>query len=312
MAVAGLLAVACGPDPRETEVPATTLSTADWPGIEERATIRLARRTWAGFETLPAQGLSTEHYQRLAERFAERHGLAVEWVLVPDVDELFRSLEEGRADIAAWNLTITDSRRERVAFSLPLTRSREWVIGVTETGRFGVAEDTAYVESLDEHYPDAPRIAVPAHTDPMGFRELIEAGTIDATIMDEALARTIVATSQRIGKLRELPNVDDHAWALRRDNPRLKEVLDAYLLEAHTVEERVDEPRDWDAIVAVGRLRMLTVNQPTTYYLWRGERLGYEYEMVRSFAAAHNWRWRLSSRRTSASFSNVSTRAAVT
>lgn len=287
-ATAGLVAVACGPDRPETVESAARLSTADWSGIEARGTIRLAHRAWAGFETVPSQGLPAEHYRRLAEQFAERHGLAVEWVLVEDVEGLFQSLEEGRADIAAWNLTITDSRRERVGFSLPLTRSREWVIGVTEAGRFGVAEDTAYMASLDEHYPDAPRIPVPADTDPMGFHELIEGGTIDATIMDEALARTIVATSQRIAKLRELPNIDDHAWALRRDNPRLKEVLDAYLLEAHTVEERVDEPRDWDAIVAAGRLRMLTVNQPTTYYLWRGERLGYEYEMVGLFAAAHD------------------------
>ena len=285
----GLLNAACGGERAETETEesASRLSMADWPGIEQRGTIRFARRAWGGFETLPSQGLPTEHYQRLAERFAQRHGLTVDWVVVPHVDGLFRSLEEGRADIAVWNLTVTESRQERVAFSLPLTRSREWVIGATETGRFAVAHDTAYVELLDEHYPDAPRVPVPADTDPMGFQELIESGTIDATIMDEALARTIVATSHRIDKLRELPEARDHAWALRRGNPRLKEVLDAYLLEAHTVEERVDEPRDWDAIVGVGRLRMLTVNQPTTYYLWRGERLGFEYELVQSFAAAH-------------------------
>lgn len=288
----GLLAAGCGTEGTGPEAgpehSPSTLSTADWPGIVERGTIRFARRAWTGFETLPSQGLPTEHYERLAERFAERHGLDWSWEEVPDVDGLFRSVEDGRADIAVWNLTITESRRERVAFSLPLTRSREWVIGVTETGRFGVAPDTAYVELLDEHFPAAPRVPVPADTDPMGFLELIEAGTIDATIMDEAVARTIVQTSQRVDKLRELPEVGDHAWALRPGNPRLKEILDAYLLETHTVEERVDEPRDWDAIVAAGRLRMLTVNQPTTYYLWRGERLGYEYELVRSFAAAHD------------------------
>ena len=287
VAAFGLLAAACGAERTETDTEESTLSTADWPGIEKRGTIRLTRRAWTGFETLPSQGLPTERYQRLAVRFAERHGLSAEWVEVPDVDGLFRALEDGRADIAVWNLTVTDSRRERVAFSLPLTRSREWVVGVTETGSFGVAPDTAYVELLDEHYPDAPRVPVPTDTDPMGFQELIEAGTIDATIMDEALARTVVASSPGIDKLRELPDLQDHAWALRPGNPRLKEMVDAYLLETHTVEERADEFRDWDAIVAAGRLRMLTVNQPTTYYLWRGEQLGYEFELVRSFAAAH-------------------------
>ena len=92
----------------------------------------------------------------------------------------------------------TQSRKQRIAFSLPLTRSREWVIGASEKGRFGVAEDSAYVDSLTSHYPESPRVAVPADTDPIGFEVLIEAGTIDATIMDEAAARVIVATSPRV------------------------------------------------------------------------------------------------------------------
>ena len=281
-AALGLLAVgACGPDDG-------AVSTADWPAIQERGTIRMAGRTWTGFETLPSQGLSTEQYRRLAERFAKRHGLAVRWIDAPDMDALFRSVEEGRADVAVWNITVTEARKARVAFSVPLTRSREWVVGVAETGSFGVADHTASVDTLAEYYPEARRVPVPADTDPVGFQALIEDGVIDATIMDEAAARVIVATSEGIDKLRELPVVKEHAWALRRSNPALKEILDDYLRERHLVDERRDEFRDWDAIDAAGRLRMLTINQPTTYYLWRGELLGFEYELVRSFAAAND------------------------
>ena len=266
--------------------PARESSTSDWPTIVERGSIRLARRAWAGFDTLPAQGLSTEEYHRLAERFAEGHGLDVQWVRAADMDELFRLLEEGRADIAVSNITVTDAREQRVAFSLPLTRSREWVIGLDEGGGFGIADHTAYLESLARHYPDAERIPVPPATDPMGFQELLEEGVFGATIMDEAAARVVVATSERVERLRELPEVHDHAWALRLGNPALKEALDAYLLKRHTVDDHVDEVRDWDRIQAAGRLRMLTLNQPTTYYLWRGELLGFEYELVHAFAEA--------------------------
>ena len=263
-------------------------ATGDWPTIEKRGAIRLARRAWSDFDTLPSQGLSTEQYQRLAERFARHHGLAVEWVVVSNVDELLGGVEAGRADIAVSNLTITERRKKRVVFSLPLTRSHEWVIGVTDRGSFGIAGDTAYVDTWERFYPESPRVPVSADTDPIGFQALMEAGAIDATIMDEAAARVIVATSPHVKKLRELPEVRDHAWALRRENPVLKRTLDSYLLESHTIDERAEEFRDWDAIVAAGRLRMLTVNAPATYYLWQGELLGFEYELARSFAEAHD------------------------
>ena len=117
---------------------ATVAFTGDWPAIKARGTIRFVRRSWNGFETLPSQGLSAEEYWRLAERFAARHGLAVEWIVAANMDELFRHLEEGRADIAVSNITVTEARKARVAFSLPLTRSREWVIGSSEDGGFAL------------------------------------------------------------------------------------------------------------------------------------------------------------------------------
>ena len=279
--------VACEPPPAVgtgTRGPVT----GDWPVVEERGTIRLARRAWSNFDTLPSQGLSTEQYERLAERFATRHGLGVEWIVASDVDDLLRSVEEGRADVAVSNLTVTEPRTQRVAFSVPLTRSREWVIGVSEQGSIGVAEHTAYVDSAARYYPGSPRVPVPADAGPVEFQAMIEAGVIDATIMDEAAARVIVATSDRVEKLRELPELKDLAWALRRGNPILKRTLDRYLVERHTIEEHAEERRDWDAIVASGRVRMLTVNAPATYYLWQGELLGFEYEMVRSFAETHD------------------------
>ena len=260
----------------------------DWPVIEKRGVLRLARRSWDGFDTLASQGLSAEQYRRLAEQFAARHGLEARWLVASDLAELFRHVEEGRADLAVSNITVTEARRQRMAFSLPLTRSREWVIGTAEDGVFGVAADSAYVATLARHYPQARQAPVAAAADPMDLGAMIEDGAIDATIMDEAAARVVVRSSPGVKKLRELPAVRDHAWALRRDNPMLKNVLDAYLLERHTLDDRVDEFRDWPAIVAAKRLRMLTVNAPTTYYLWRGELLGYEFELLDSFARFHD------------------------
>ncbi len=291
LALAALIAAAgC-----EQEAPAPPVTadappaeTGDWSAIQDRGAIRFARRAWDGFETLPAQGLSAEQYRRLAEGFAARHWVEAQWVVAPDMESLFAALEEGRADVAVSNITVTPGRSARLAFSLPLTRSQEWVIGSTDAGTFGVAAGTSYVKSLGAHYPKAERVPVPADADPMDFQAMLEDGVIDATIMDEAAARVVVRTSPAVRQLRVLPEIHAHAWAMRPDNPELKQALDEYLLQRHTVDEDVAESRDWPAVVAAKRLRMLTLNGPTTYYLWRGELLGYEYELMSAFAAAHD------------------------
>ncbi len=268
--------------------PAPLRSTADWPEIRERGVIRFARLAFEDFETLPSQGLSKERYENLAERFARRHRVEPEWVVAPSVEALLAAVEEGRADVAAATLTVTEARRERIAFTVPLTVSREWVIGRNEEGVFGVAAGTAYQRSLDAHFPEAPRLEMPAETTPDEIGERIEAGEIDATIMDEAAARVIVRTWPEIEKLAELPESKRIAWAARRDNPLLLGALDDFLIEHHTVADEPSGGRDWEAIRASGQLRMLTLSSPVTWYLWRGEQLGFEYELMRLFADAND------------------------
>ena len=259
----------------------------DWAGIRERGVIRFARRGYEAFETLPSQGLSMERYRFLADSFAERHGLRAEWSVVPSPVGLMDALVEGRADVAAGTLTVTETRSRRVAFTVPLTVSREWVVGTSE-GVFGVPPGTAYEESMAVHYPEASRMPVPADATPFDLRGLIEEGALDATILDEAAARVIVRTSPQVEQLRVLPEPKRIAWAVRRTNPELRDALDAFLTEHHTVASDPAEVRDWTAIRASGQLRLLTISSPVTHYLWRGERLGFDYELVRLFAEAHH------------------------
>ena len=277
----------CGtlePEEARSAIPDGTVD--DWAAIQERGVIRFVRHGFEAFDTLPSQGLSKERYRFLAEQFAERHGLRAEWVVSPDVDGLLVALEEGRADVAVATLTVTETRQQRVAFTVPLTISREWVIGTGE-GVFGVPAGTSYEESLAAHYPDAPRAPVAGVFDPLNIRTLIEDGAFDTTIMDEAAARVVVRTSSEIRKLAELPEARRIAWAVRRGNPELREALDDFLTEHHTVADEPSEVRDWEAIRASGQLRLLTISSPVTHYLWRGERLGFEYELVQQFAASH-------------------------
>ena len=286
---AALLALAIAPAgcERHTESAPPLAMGSGWQTIVERGALRLAGRAFDGFDTLPSQGLSAEQYREIADAFATRHGLRAEWRLASSIHELLALVTEGHADIAVANITVTPGRAEHVAFSLPLTRSREWVVGTTEDGPFGVADGTAYVDTLAAEYPHALRAPVPPDANPSTFIDLIEEGAVGATIMDEAAARVVLRAGTGIRKLRELPAVRDHAWALPPDASELKTKLDEFLLERHVLDAQGVAVRDWPAIREAGRLRMLTVNAPTTYYLWRGELLGFEYELARAFAKQH-------------------------
>lgn len=241
-----LALVGCGPGASAPVAPAAqnAANMAPWAAVQAAGTLRVAVRTGLALESLPAQGLSAEQYQRLVEQFAERHGLEVAWIYAPSVGGVLRLVADGQADLGVANITVTAERRRRVAFSVPLTRSREWVIGTAEDGRFGVPAATSYEATLAARYPQAPRAPLPTDADPATIAALIEDGAIEATIMDEAVARAVLRGSADIVKLRELPPLRDHAWALPQGAGALKAALDAFLLERHVLDERPAENRD--------------------------------------------------------------------
>lgn len=301
-AVLSLVAGGCDVSPEATpgnasERPAMAPAFGDLEEIAARGTLRLARRRWDGFETLPRQGLPAESYFTLAEEFAERRGLAVEWHLLDGFDELMPAVRDGLADVAVANITITEARTRDVAFTTPLTRTREWVVGTSSedsgetpaladlAGRtLGIPAGTAYVESVARHLPDAAVVELPAGADPHEVFEGLEGGRFDTTVMDAVAARPMVAASDGIERLAVLPDARDLAWAVRRENPELLAALDAFLEERFLRGADAPAHRDLAAVQAAGRLRMLTLNGPGTYYLWRGELIGFEYELLRAFA----------------------------
>lgn len=299
-AALALMLVACSDaQPGEGQVAAPERAKGDLDAIAQRGVLRLARRRWQGFDTLPRQGLPAERYRELAEQFAAQRGLAVAWRVVDGFHELIPAVRDGLADVAVANLTVTDSRRREVAFTTSLTTTREWVVGSARANgipagevalpalaglRFGVPAATAYVESVAAHFPNAPVTVLRAGMNPAEVLQALEAGEFDATIMDAVVARPLVEGSDFVRRLAELPDARQHAWAVRHDNPKLLGALNGFIEEIHLAGDEVAERRDLGEIRRTGRLRMLTLNGPATYYLWRGELIGFEYELVKAFA----------------------------
>jgi membrane-bound lytic murein transglycosylase MltF len=168
-------------------------------------------------------------------------------------DKLFDTLLAGDGDIAAGDITITEKRRKKVAFSTPvISNVREIVVtgkGTPElygaealSGKeVAVSRSTSYYESLMRlndrlAAQGKPSVAVTIVPDPLEVEDLMEmtaVGLLPATIVDDWVAGLWV---QIIKGLRLHPKAAmregaEIGWAVRPDNPKLLATLNRAIAE---------------------------------------------------------------------------------
>lgn len=279
---------------REASVTPTYLDDLD--AILERGYIRFGRQTWAGFDSLPREGLPLDHYYQLAEDFALRHRLEVRWVDIDDFVALLASAANGQVDVVVNNITITDARKLKYSFTLPLTYSEEWLIGraglafdslSSRASILGLPEGTAYLETFAST-PELQSLELARLSSGLLPDEVVDGigvGDYDLTLMDAGSARYLVERDPAVSHLWTAPELRQLAWVLRPENDKLETALNQFLTE-QLISGRRDavDRQDLAGIKSAGTLRMLTITGPHTFFLWRGELLGFEYELLEQFA----------------------------
>lgn len=283
------------------------VETGDISALKKRGTIRLLRLKWEA-ETehrtgLPRQGLPPSDYHRHIEAFVEQLGLTPKWIDVNNFAALSSSLLEGRGDIIVSNFTQTPKREKSLAFSLPISKSQEFIIsregseldtvaslnGLRIAIRAGSSFQTSLLDLLDEHPQiNFDLVILSGRDDPDHILDRLNKGDFDATVMDSNLLKNLQAYREdfRVGTaINELRNI---AWAVRPSNPDLLDKLNLYLLESLSKQDWDKRYLDdWDKIIERKTLRVITRNNPTSYFLWRGELMGFDYELMRHFAKQH-------------------------
>ena len=291
----------CAPSQVETQAE-TPIYLDDLDAILERGYIRYGRQTWAGFDSLPQEGLPLQAYYRLAEDFALQHNLEARWVDIDDFVALLDSASNGQVDVVVNNVTITDARQLRYGFTLPLTYSEEWLIGragvafeslAAGASRLGVPEGTAYLETIAAT-PELASLDLVRLSSVMLPDEVVDgigSGDYDVTLMDAGSARYIVDRDPAVARLWTAPIRRQLAWVVRPENELLRARLNRFLTEQHIGGRRaVVDRQDLPGIKSAGTLRMLTITGPQTFFLWRGELLGFEYELLKHFAEEQDLR----------------------
>jgi membrane-bound lytic murein transglycosylase MltF len=240
---------------------ALTAWTGDLDGILERGMLRVAIPYGLStyFTDGPDQrGLTYDHvmaFEQAAKKRLGKEAANLTVVILPtNRARLLPMLTEGLADLAAGTITVTAARQGQVDFSDPAhTGVREvWVLGPaapevrTVEDMQGFAVHLRRSTSFFEHLaalnaertaagkPPFPVVEADENLTDDDLIEMVGAGIIPATIADEPVAELFAQVFDNVRVRDDLVLASDQriAWAMRKDSPKLKALVNDYVAQA--------------------------------------------------------------------------------
>jgi membrane-bound lytic murein transglycosylase F len=250
---------------------------------------------------LPREVDLLDRERHLAESLAQALGLEPEWIVLSARDALIDHLVEGRGDVIAANLTVTDERRERIAFSRPLAMVREQVVLRDNTAPIRSASDLVgrtvvvrrsssfwgTIEALQVDHPGINLVAAPEDFTTEEILYRVSTGEYDATVADDKVVLDALAYMPRLMVGFSVTEERPVALGVRPEAPLLLAAVDSFLDSVIVEPPQTDYTGDFEEIRRRKVLRVLTRNSAATYFVWRGELIGFEYDLAKEFAAQH-------------------------
>ena len=283
-----------------------TVETGDLHALRELGRLRVVvPGTVFGEPALPRQGSPMILQHELARSFATSLGLELELVPVFQLKHMFMLLAQGKGDIIAANLTITAQRRQWIDFSYPIDHVTEQILVVARDESINAPKDligrTVMVDrassfwktlsALQEQHPGIELIPRPDKLDDEAVLDLVAQGKIDATVRDSNIVEMYLGYRKDLRVAFAIKEAQPIAWGVRPDAPELLAALNRFLtLEQMTRPHETRYLDDLEGLKARRVLRILLPNTAASYFLWRGELVGFEYELAQRFAKQHGMR----------------------
>ena len=222
-----------------------SVSQDDLPGIRKRRVLRVLTRNNPSTYFLWRGELMGFEYE-LARHFAARHKLRVEMVVPPTRDDLIPWLLEGKGDMIAASMTISDQRKNQgLEFSRSyLTASQIIVARANEpedrlaslkdlTGRtIVVRQSSAYWHTLEELKRQGIALKIEAAPEDLETEELIAKvaeGEYDLTVADSHILDIELTWREDIRAAFPLGDPQQLGWAVRASNPQLLQAMNHYI-----------------------------------------------------------------------------------
>jgi membrane-bound lytic murein transglycosylase F len=298
LGLVGLWPACSGPADRTPVQDSGYTETGDLDEITRRGTLRILMPP-RELDGIPRRGYSIDHERELAGRLARELGLDPEVVTVGDRARMLQDLLDGRGDLVVARLTATEDRRERLGFSIPLDYVREVLACRADDPsiqdradlagkRVAVRASSSYYRTLLDIRKEVPEIEIVTVDETLDTEEilnLVAQGEYDATVADNDIFNKVHAYVENLRTPLTLTDARPVAWAIRPDNPRLKQAVDQFLnKQALTRGLEIAQIGDLGEIRRRGVLRVLTLNGAASYFLHRGEEMGFEFELASRFA----------------------------
>jgi membrane-bound lytic murein transglycosylase MltF len=287
----------------------------DWDAITKRGTLRVAvpySRTLYFNDRGTHRGLTADVIREL-ERWLKKkqrsHSHPVTVLAIPTTrDKLLVSLRNGHAEIAAGNLTITSERLKHYDFTLPVRENVSEIVVMNKADpalasldelagmEVHVRKSSSYYESLralNERFRKAGKTQmkltlVPDELEDEDMIEMVAAGLLRLIVVDDWKAKLWAKVLPNI-QLRPglaLRTGATIGWAVRKDTPKLKAVLNEFITE-HLKGTQMGAIH-----LANYQRRFKAVHNSTTAHEWKkfedtiaffekyGERYGFDHLML--------------------------------
>jgi membrane-bound lytic murein transglycosylase MltF len=232
--------------------------TGDYPSLAERRAVRMLvvySKTFYFIDKGQQRGITYDMGMELEKhlnRANKDRTRPIRVVFIPVArDKLLPALAAGIGDIATGGLTVTPERRKSVDFTAPAAANVSEILVTAPdvippasaeelSGRsVYVRPSSAYHESLvalNARLTAAGRkpveiVAAEENLEDEDILEMVNAGLVDATVVDSYVA---TFWKEIFPNIRPQPAVTlrtnaEIAWAIRKDSPELKKVLDAFV-----------------------------------------------------------------------------------
>lgn len=269
--------------------------------IKERGELRVLTRYAPTSYYVKGEQLAGLEYE-LAKRFADHLNVNLKMVVPENLGDMLSMLEQGKADLAAAGLTVTDERKESLAFGPVYQEVTQQLVykrgnkrpkkitDVTEND-IEVVADSSHVDQLLSYQKDIPSLIWTENTeiDNSGLLELVELELIDYTIAD---SNEFIANQTLFPELRvafDISKPQALAWALPRssDFSLLREVSNFF----HTIEETGELDRLIEKYY--GHIRRFDYVDTRAFHRRLVTHLPKYQEMLQRAASEFDFDWRL-------------------
>jgi membrane-bound lytic murein transglycosylase F len=261
------------------------------------------------------RGTPMGYEYEMVDSFAHSIGAELEVVVVNNIDNIFKMLDSGMGDIAADNLTITNSRRKDADFTSPLFTTRQVLIqrkpddwrklSAAELERslvkntLQLADKQVYVRKSSSFYErlhdlsneiggKIDIIEVPGNESTEELIAEVAKGKIDYTIADENIARIMTGFYDNLDVSTSVSFPQKISWAVRQSSPELLNSLNEWL--------RKDKKKHFRQIVYdkyFSDKKFASLRQTSEYSSIAGGRISMYDELIKKYSSRIGWDWRL-------------------